>query len=183
MNDLISRADAIEAVQTYLDILINSRRHGDDFTFINVLTDIRNKISALPSAEGGDAEILNDDFRPKYMQPSPNGADLISRADAIEELCTMMVDCFDADEEVIDAIRTTMNEISSAEAVKYESTVTLNSPISISAEAVQGEWVTVNDVLDVYICDQCGEIYQIQNIPMWHFCPNCGARMNKGGAE
>ena len=51
MNDLISRADAIEAVQTYLDILINSRRHGDDFTFINVLTEIRNKISALPSAD------------------------------------------------------------------------------------------------------------------------------------
>lgn len=51
MSDRISRADAIDAVQTYLDILINSRRHGDDFTFINVLTDIRNKISALPSAE------------------------------------------------------------------------------------------------------------------------------------
>ena len=50
-SDLISRSDAIEAVQTYLDILINSRRHGDDFTFINVLTDIKNKISALPSAE------------------------------------------------------------------------------------------------------------------------------------
>ena len=44
---------------------------------------------------------------------------------------------------------------------------------------VHGEWVTVNDVLDVYICDQCGEIYQIQNIPMWHFCPNCGADMRK----
>ena len=46
--------------------------------------------------------------------------DLISRADAIEELCAMMVDCFDADEEVIDAIRTTMNEISSAEPTAEE---------------------------------------------------------------
>ena len=49
--DLISRADVIKAVQAYLNILINSRRHGDDFTFINVLTEIRNKISALPSAD------------------------------------------------------------------------------------------------------------------------------------
>ena len=39
-----------------MDILINSRRHGDDFTFINVLTDIRNKISALPSADAVSRE-------------------------------------------------------------------------------------------------------------------------------
>ena len=49
--DLISREDAIETVQSYLNILIDSRRHGDDVTLINVLTDIRNKISALPSAD------------------------------------------------------------------------------------------------------------------------------------
>lgn len=42
--------------------------------------------------------------------------DLISRKGAIGALCTMMADCFNADEEVIDAIKTTMNEISSAEA-------------------------------------------------------------------
>ena len=46
--------------------------------------------------------------------------DTIYRADAIEELCTMMVDCFDADEEVIDAIITTMNEISSVEPTPEE---------------------------------------------------------------
>ena len=50
-GDLISRADAIEVVQRYLDILIGSRRHGDDFTFINTLTGVRNALSALPSAE------------------------------------------------------------------------------------------------------------------------------------
>ena len=55
-SDLISREGAIDAVQAYLDILINSRRHGDDFTFINVLTEIRNKISALPTADAVNRE-------------------------------------------------------------------------------------------------------------------------------
>lgn len=70
-GDLISREEAIETVQTHLDILINSRRHGDDFTFINVLTDIRNKLSALTSAEKTIA----------------NNCDLISRQDAIDVVC------------------------------------------------------------------------------------------------
>ena len=51
------------------------------------------------------------------VQNMHNG-DLISKADAIKKLCTMMVDCFDADEEVIDAIRTTINEIPSTEAAQ-----------------------------------------------------------------
>lgn len=55
----------------------------------------------------------------------------------------------------------------------------INDAPTVQADRSHGEWVTVDDILDVYICDQCGEIYQIQNIPMWHFCPNCGADMRK----
>ena len=58
--DLISREDAIETVQTYLNILIDSRRHGDDVTSINVLTDISNKITALPSADRPTDESCQD---------------------------------------------------------------------------------------------------------------------------
>ncbi len=39
---------------------------------------------------------------------------LINRKEAIREMCEMMVDCFNADEEVIDAIKTTVEEIPSA---------------------------------------------------------------------
>ena len=53
----------------------------------------------------------------------------------------------------------------------------INDAPTVQADRPHGEWVTVNGLLDVYICDQCGEIYQIQNIPMWNFCPNCGADM------
>ena len=89
--DLISREDAIEAVAHEYGAK-HIRSVGE------TVADILQAIKALPSAE-----------------VSKSTMDFISRANAIEELCTMMVGCFNADEEVIDAIKTTMNEISSVE--------------------------------------------------------------------
>ena len=40
-----------------------------------------------------------------------------------------------------------------------------------------GHWVLVNRGLDLYMCDQCGEILQIDSVPIWDYCPVCGARM------
>lgn len=40
-----------------------------------------------------------------------------------------------------------------------------------------GHWVLVNRGLDIYMCDQCGEILQIDRVPIWDYCPVCGARM------
>lgn len=40
-----------------------------------------------------------------------------------------------------------------------------------------GHWVLVNGGLDIYMCDQCGEILQIDRVPIWDYCPVCGARM------
>ena len=48
---------------------------------------------------------------------------------------------------------------------------------SLSADRPNGEWVIVNKGLDIYICDQCGEVEQIQRIPIWDYCPNCGAKI------
>lgn len=42
-------------------------------------------------------------------------SDLISRQAAIDELIKMLSDCFYADEEVLDAVKTTLNELSSAQ--------------------------------------------------------------------
>ena len=47
-------------------------------------------------------------------------SDLIKRKEAINELCEMVKDCFDADAELIDAIKTTINELPSAEDVSRE---------------------------------------------------------------
>ena len=40
-----------------------------------------------------------------------------------------------------------------------------------------GHWVLVNRGLDIYMCDRCGEILQIDRVPIWDYCPVCGARM------
>ena len=48
-------------------------------------------------------------------------------------------------------------------------------------EKPQGKWIFHNDYHENcrYGCNQCGNL---NNIPH-NFCPNCGANMQKGGAE
>ena len=86
MSDLIRRQDAVEALEQEIDNAtpINGDLSSADGHYRYALRLAKNIIESLPSAEGGDAEV-----NPKspYMQQSPNnGADLISRADAIEAL-------------------------------------------------------------------------------------------------
>jgi hypothetical protein len=49
-----------------------------------------------------------------------------------------------------------------------------------SAEPKTGEWVkrqTIGDVSFAY-CSECGEpILHGRTSPLWHYCPNCGCRM------
>lgn len=74
MSDLINRADAIRVISE------EYHNRGGNFDGLDAIRELE----TLP-LKGGDAEILNEDFRPKYMQQCPNnGADLISRADAID---------------------------------------------------------------------------------------------------
>ena len=69
-------------------------------------------------------------------------SDLINRADAIEAVCGVVIDEFDVSPTFgYEVAEKALSALPSADAVEYESTVTLNSPISISAEAVQ-EWRT-----------------------------------------
>ena len=43
----------------------------------------------------------------------------------------------------------------------------------------QGEWKMIGNIGLAYTCDKCGE----PNVLPTNFCPNCGAQMQKGGAE
>lgn len=58
----------------------------------------------------------------------------------------------------------------------------------VSADAVQGEWIEREDWNGDYYydCSVCGESFVLcdgtPSMNLYHFCPNCGARM-KGGAE
>lgn len=44
-------------------------------------------------------------------------------------------------------------------------------------EPKTGKWVIVNEWLSLYMCDHCGEILQIDSVPIWDYCPVCGAKM------
>lgn len=79
--DLISRQDVIEALcrSSVYAWSIEQDQTAHDWAL--------NIIKALPSAKGGDAQ-MNEVNPKQYMQQSPNGADLISRQDAINTLET-----------------------------------------------------------------------------------------------
>ena len=47
-----------------------------------------------------------------------------------------------------------------------------------SVEPKTWEWIRNDD----YICDQCG-YHMIVGGGAYNFCPNCGAKMTKGGEE
>lgn len=46
-------------------------------------------------------------------------------------------------------------------------------------EPKQGEWVKIGDLGLAYTCNKCGEVDVIPT----NYCPYCGAKMQKGGAE
>lgn len=78
-----------------------------------------------------------------------------------------------------EAVDMAIEALKGGDAVKRETTWTINSPITISA--VQGEWIyKTNDesVCEEWKCSKCGN----WNFVKTNFCPHCGARM-KSGAE
>lgn len=60
----------------------------------------------------------------------------------------------------------------------------LQDILSTDMEPVQhGMWVW--DHADVYSCTCCGRkshVDEVMERPVWYWCPNCGARMDNGGA-
>ena len=90
--------------------------------------------------------------------------DLISRQQAIDELVKMLSDCFYADEEVLDAVETTLKELP-------------------PAEPKRGKWIYHPEIGwgETWLCDQCGEktTSTVMGKPRANFCPNCGADMRQ----
>ena len=86
--------------------------------------------------------------------------DAISREEAIKEVCFMMKDCFDADEEQMDAIETTINEL---------------PPVQPSRK---GHWIDYSE--DGYVeCPYCGHATNCEdNIDELHYCFYCGAELS-----
>ena len=90
--------------------------------------------------------------------------DLISRQQAIDELVKMLSDCFYADEEVLDAVETTLKELP-------------------PAEPKRGKWIKTARWGRVYYCNQCRNYLDFDGVNAGrgstNFCPNCGADMRE----
>ena len=104
MSDLIERqaaTDALRKMQTY------KLFSGDDMLLIDqagAMTELMMLPSAQPILDARDTQ---------YNLPM--GTDCISRQAAIDELVKMLGYRFQADEEVLDAVVTTINELPSAQ--------------------------------------------------------------------
>jgi hypothetical protein len=77
--------------------------------------------------------------------------DLISRQAAIDALYKMLHDCFWADDEELDAVITTLNELPSAQPRK------------------KGKWKRITDDVfaDRFECSECGKLPPIENFEWW----------------
>lgn len=177
-NDIISRAEAIECV-----------RWGES------VTDVIDRINALPSAENSNAKTQNSN-----QETKKSNGDLISRADAIEAFpkITLADIGFATNAEYRAEAIENINALPSAEAVSREEVTAiknnyineinelLNKIDALSAEPKTGKWVKIIDEETPnltkwhYECDQCGA-------GRWEegqrYCQNCGTRMLREDGE
>lgn len=172
-RDLISRADAIEAVAKAKATdpfgRYDKQNIGIDWAL--------DALKALPSTEQVTGKLkkpcnplLTDEV--EECKEKKGKLDLISRQDAIDAVMnieptfdTRTLEPYQKEKDVVSAI---------------------NSLPSASVEV--GEWVWKTDDLSYwYVCSQCGERPMCNRFSYReersNFCPNCGARMTKGGED
>lgn len=120
--------------------------------------------------------------------------DLISRADALNEIQEFGRDVGCLTSEQIADVQRRLRKIPSAEAVTFEDAMQIRNLILFKeylrgrrdAEGEQGEWICKGDYA---VCSKCGgssgtQFDGVEPIPrITTYCPYCGVRMTKGGAE
>lgn len=138
--------------------------------------------------------------------------DLIKREDAIEAVCGVVIDAFGVPPtwgyEVAEKALSTLPSAEANPTVIRSKTllptkdfkewakrikevnpnaVVISCDAEVaSAEAVQGEWTYLSGSIGSYMtisCPICGSTFDGVAEWKYHFCPNCGARMNKGGDD
>ena len=121
--------------------------------------------------------------------------DLISRQAALDEALTFFVEylggAFDEDSQMLLAQR--MNSISFADITETElcekcqeaTERVLNNQgeriKELEAAETSGEWVKNDN--GIYVCGNCGYMPSSEGYTYYHYCPNCGARMDGGDTE
>ena len=200
MSDLISRADAIEAVaqQWLFEASVGNPYVNDDDIgeYRKLAEELFEDVPSADAVQGANLinrhdaitvireecwkcnNMINDDLFMRIMSlPTSQQTDC---TELIEWLTEVVMD--DEDWE-LNAVA--YGEIICRKLVKLgilEATEEPSYYIRPSADAVQGEWEKTKLKDDMWICSACGSPLMTDDISEIHFCPNCGARM-KGGAE
>ena len=136
MTDLISRADAMEAVRW------ETSKLGRGLLGKGDILDI---IEALPSAEQHNKDAISrEGLLRSWEELSPRG-------------------------------RTEFDQ------------VIMTIPALPSADAVQGEWIDIDNYYRMATCSRCHKVTMFEKwgeyTKPYDFCPNCGARMEGGDDE
>ena len=163
MSDLISRTDAIEAVQKKLQdwggYAFEDYRRG--------LYEAQDIIESLPSAEAPTIDAKGVLVKGMEM---PKNCVVCKFGDAPEFERFCIVQGY----KHLGEWDKTTDRPSDCPLVE----ITSQAQKEISAEAVQGDWKI--DEYGIYHCPYC---HAINNTVYKSFCPNCGAKMTKGGDD
>lgn len=58
---------------------------------------------------------------------------------------------------------------------------------ALTSEAVQGEWIDIDNYYRLATCSHCHKVTMFEkwgeDIKPYNYCPNCGAKMVKGGDD
>ena len=166
-NDLIRRADAIEFINSGISLDTDADREYAT----EMMKNIPSAEATCETCADRAVCIMADDGRWVACKDYRPSAEAVTHgrlidADALsEKLCETTI--FIKDGEVFQRM--------------------INDATTVSAEAVQGEWGNRNNdgawaTVDFAYCSVCKQpIIHKHTAPLWSFCPNCGARMYKGG--
>lgn len=189
-GDLISRADAIEAVKHSLyETAMNNMEHGD--VYVDIAENrIGTWLSALPSAK---AVSIHEDgtLEVKVQNAQKVGRVLVMDTDSHIGGGLFYPDDAEAESIVIRSrtLLPTKDFKEWAKRIREENPNAVVIPCDaevVSAEAVQGEWVDVDNYYRLATCSNCQKVTMFEKwgeyTKPYNFCPNCGARM-KGGDD
>ena len=167
----ISRRDAIDAIEHW------GRSRGSLTN--NQIAELQREIESLLSAQGGDAEM--NEVKSPFMQQSPDdGADLISRQDAIDAMWKALY----AYEDLTEKQFMEHEELDLGDWFKHRIFVQrmheecMKAVNSLpSAEPKHGEWIDWLGKGNEWECSVCKCSIESHGSIAYKYCPNCGADM------